>query len=116
MSDEILQEAKKYVKDPDWIFDLYDFSAVWVSEKMAILAGYSINEFKTMNVYDLFPWDKKKTHKFLTSNMEAKGRVIATVKDKSGKILEATNEYYNISYNNGFYRIGKVIKIIEKSS
>jgi len=114
MTDDILKEAKKYIKKPDWIWDLFDFSVIWFSDKISKLSGYSKTELNEVELYDIFLWDKDKIHKFLSIEMASDGELSAPVKTKEGKIFESTNKYHNFEFDKGFYRVGEILKFVEK--
>jgi hypothetical protein len=108
----LLEEANKYIKDPDAIVDTYDMTFVWVSERVKKMQGNmagnqiakqtedptGISDFKSADLNAMT----------IDYKVKKKNIVIIT---KDNKKKKATIKFIVIEYDNQPYLISKFTKI-----
>jgi len=111
---ELLEEAKKYIKDPDSIIDPYDMTHVWVSERGQARFGKDVAGHKVASTSE----HPEGLEDFRQMSLDA---VTMDGKVKEKKILLNLGEekklvlinYIVIEYNRQPYLITKVMKYLD---
>lgn len=113
---KLLEEANKYLKNPDVIIDPYDMTFVWMNEKILRRAGknlvgervastsedpYGIEDFRVMSA------------EVMTVDHKVRKKEIL-IKMGPGKKRKALINYVMIKFDNQPYLVTKVIKIERK--
>ncbi|MBN2142490.1 PAS domain-containing protein [Candidatus Woesearchaeota archaeon] len=109
----ILKKAKEYIKNPQYITDLFDMSIVWCSKELAAMAEYSVEELLEKRVPDLLDngmTDLQKREYALESIPQGKGESTTTMISKSGKKYNVTFRFIHVMYEGGSYEVGELMK------
>lgn len=115
MDEELIREAKNYLKTVDHIVDLYDLLIVWVSPKWIELSGYTADELISVNILKLLDdsySDHDKRKLVIDRITKRNGFDTVHVKAKNGSSIHAKTEYNVINYKGGIYLTGRICEIV----
>ena len=114
MDSALLAKAKKLLKTPDLIMDLYDFTVVWMSPRLKKLLELSDNESAGKRFPKYFSvGEDEKREKAVEHMSKPHGFLMSDLKTKSGGVVRFEVEFYTIEFKGGFYHIGKSLKYIK---
>lgn len=110
--DEIVKYAKEKYPNAEAVVSVYTMEMLWVSEKLAKVAGYSQEELVDKNIRDIVQIDIMRFMS-LISGSDGETQLIKT---KSGKLIEGTTdvrvfmfnkEPYFVTFNSSFKPLKK---------
>jgi hypothetical protein len=112
--EKILEEANKYIKDPDVIIDVYDMTYVWTSIYHCEVTGYSKAEQTNMRIAVNSQLENGgDTHQMAAETMNPykpfERKMIITTKTGDTKTAEINGIV--IEFDNQPYIIGKMISV-----
>jgi len=108
MDEALLNKAKEFIKEPDLIMDLYDFTVLWLSKKVEDVIGYTSEELAGKPITDLLVVDSNGMRAKVVEHMsKAHGFMESSLKTKSGDIVDFKVEFYTFEFKKGFYHVGK---------
>lgn len=115
MTEDLMLEAKKYIKEPDIIVDLYDITIEWLHPRL-------IKKFKLPDNYinknvvpltEIFEFSKREMLSIIWKSKKTEGGRTITAKLKNGKKYKITAKFKTFIFNKTLYRVGEMKKIIE---
>ncbi len=111
---DLLEEAQKHIPDCDYIVDLFDLKFQWVSDKVLVETGFSMNEVLGMRNIDIVSdkYDEVTLRRELIERItQGKGQKQYNIKTKSRGELVCDFAYNTFSFNGVWYMAGKILKL-----
>lgn len=111
MDTGLLEAARTYFPDCDWIVNLFDLHFEWASPKALEQTGYSIDEIKTMRNIDIADdkYEEMQLRRELFERVaKSHGSVEYDIKHRNGSKLHALGEYHVFVHDGVWYIVGKL--------
>ena len=110
MKADLIKKAGELLENPDMIIDLYDFTIVWMSEKLRGILSAG-DELIGTHLTDMFAIPEfQKREKVMEHINKSHGFFKISLKSKDRAVVKFDVEFRTVEFNNGFYHIGKFIK------
>lgn len=108
--EHILEEAKKELKTPHYIVDLFDSRIIWFDSEAAKHLGYNVKDILFTKVEDHHTKPEEVQQSVLEPIVEEKGEQTFDLKTRKGKTVVTTLKFRTIKTNKGIYKVGMFTK------
>ncbi len=116
MKEKLLEEARKKMKNPDYIINIFDLSPEWASEKMLKVLEYEKASDVTQ-VTDVIALESEEERRELaTEVLEVEGTKVSKFKLRSrkGKIIIIEAEITRLDFERTPYEVGRLLSYSEE--
>jgi hypothetical protein len=110
---QLLEEAKKEISDPDVIVSVYDLTFQWISTKLGKILEYTPAEIvheQTMSLHADAEAHARKVETEIASAFRDITKELQ-VKTKKGTIINITFDIHHFEHKGDPYMVGKVVKV-----
>jgi len=114
MNEKILNEGKKYISNPDYIFDLYDLTFVYANEEAEKKLGLPSGYFLGKTVFDVFGYDdKEELQKAIVLELDD-AEVDFALNITKSPISKIRVKFKNFKLDDTPYRVGTITQYTPK--
>ena len=114
MVDELLKAAKRYIKDPDYILNLFDLSLPWVNDKTRKLFGIVTPKRQLVSLRNIYNLESDSSYVIKGIIEQPNSGTVDFYPDtkKHGKV-KLKIKYSNFEFENEKLRVGKILKFVK---